>query len=310
MIPSTKRSQLVNALTIDVEDYFHVSALAPYVPRQQWNTRECRIEGSIDRLLAMLSDAQVKATFFTLGWVGEHYPSVVQKIVRERHELASHGFGHHRVHEQSRAFFAADIKLAKLVLEDVGGVEVKGYRAPSFSIDSRNLWAFECIEHAGYRYSSSVYPVVHDHYGMPEAPRVPHRVGDGLVEIPVATARAAGRNWPAGGGGYFRLLPYVLSRSMIGWMNRRDGMPAVFYFHPWEIDHEQPRVHGLDARARFRHYVNLRHMETKLRRLFGDFAWGRIDEVFADTLLPASTLATAASPSITSGGAFAPLTSG
>ena len=209
-------AKVINALTIDVEDYFQVSAFAPHIPRSEWPTRECRVERNVDRILAMLDRHGTQATFFTLGWVAERYPALVRRIVAEGHELASHGYGHERACDQTETAFFADINLAKLILEDLAGQEVKGYRAPSFSIGARNLWAFDCLERAGYRYSSSIYPIRHDHYGMPEAPRHAHPVG-GLLEIPATTLRFLNRNWPASGGGYFRLMPYGLSR----WMLRR-----------------------------------------------------------------------------------------
>lgn len=273
---------IVNALTIDVEDYFQVSALAPHFPRKQWDTVPCRVERNMDAILGLLHEHGAKATFFTLGWIGERYPHLVRLIAMEGHELASHGYGHQRASEQSREAFSADIVLAKSVLEDIGGVEVKGYRAPSFSIGTSNPWAHECIAEAGYQYSSSVYPVKHDHYGLPDAPRFPYRLDSGLMEMPISTVRYMGRNLPAGGGGYFRLLPYGASRWLIRQVNERDGRPAMFYFHPWEIDPEQPRVQGTTAKTRFRHYINLSRTEARLRRLMDDFSWGRMDQVFLD----------------------------
>ncbi|MEP6657138.1 MAG: XrtA system polysaccharide deacetylase, partial [Betaproteobacteria bacterium] len=222
----------------------------------------------------------VRATFFTLGWIAERYPQVVRRIVDTGHELASHGFGHHRATEQSEELFLADIQLAKIILEDLSGSEVKGYRAPSFSVGSANQWAFDCIERAGYRYSSSVYPIRHDHYGMPDAPRFAHQVRAGLIEVPITTVRLFDRNWPAGGGGYFRLMPYVMSRWLLRQVNARDRSPAIFYFHPWELDVDQPRVRGISAKTRFRHYLNLGRTQQRLKRLLSDFAWGRMDEVF------------------------------
>lgn len=268
-----------NALTIDVEDYFQVSAFAPHIPRSDWPIRECRVERNIDGILAMLDEHGTKATFFTLGWVAERYPSVVRSIVKNGHELASHGYGHERVSDQTPESFFADINVAKLILQDISGEEVKGYRAPSFSIGEKNLWAFETLEKAGYRYSSSIYPIRHDHYGMPDAPRHAHRIGN-LLEIPATTLRLFNRNWPASGGGYFRLMPYELSRWMIRRVNEIDQLSAVFYFHPWEIDAGQPRIPGISAKTRFRHYVNIDRMESRLHRLLADFTWGRMDELF------------------------------
>jgi polysaccharide deacetylase family protein (PEP-CTERM system associated) len=270
-----------NALTIDVEDYFQVSAFASHIPRSEWPVRECRVERNVASILAMLDDHGTKATFFTLGWIAERYPGVVREIVANGHELASHGYGHERASDQTPESFYADINVAKLLLEDLSGSEVKGYRAPSFSIGEQNLWAFECLERAGYHYSSSIYPIHHDHYGMPNAPRHAHAIGN-LLEIPATTLRFFNRNWPASGGGYFRLMPYGLSRWMIERINRVDNMPAVFYFHPWEVDVEQPRITGISAKTRFRHYLNIHRMENRLRRLLADFSWTRMDRLFLD----------------------------
>ena len=270
----------VNALTIDVEDYFQVSAFAPFIARSEWPQRECRIERNVERILAMLDVRQTKATFFTLGWIAERYPQLVRTLVAHGHELASHGYGHERASDLSPAAFFADIDRARKLLQDVGGVPVQGYRAPSFSIGSANLWAFDSLARAGYRYSSSIYPIRHDHYGMPDAPRFAHEARAGVLEIPVTTLRMGGRNFPSSGGGYFRLLPYALSRWMLRRVNEHDGQPAIFYFHPWEIDAEQPRVAGIDAKTRFRHYVNIERMPRRLEQLLGDFAWGRMDDIF------------------------------
>lgn len=274
----TERGAIVNALTIDVEDYFQVSALAPYIGRDRWEASECRVERNIDRILRMLDDHSAKATFFVLGWIAERYPKLLRRIVDGGHELASHGFGHQRASALSDASFFADIDRAKRLLEDICAVEVLGYRAPSFSIGASNLWAFDAIERAGYRYSSSIYPIRHDHYGMPDAPRFAHWVRPNLLELPVTTMRLFDRNWPAGGGGYFRLLPYAVSRSLLRRVNSIDRQPAIFYMHPWEIDPEQPRIPGIDVKTRFRHYINLGRTEGRLRRLLADFRWGRIDQ--------------------------------
>ena len=277
---------ITNALTIDVEDYFQVSAMAPYISRGEWDQRECRVERNVDRILALLDQHATHATFFTLGWVAERYPQLVRRIVSQGHELASHGFGHERASDLSRADFMADLIRAKRLLEDVGGVVVRGYRAPSFSIGKGNLWAFDCLRETGHVYSSSIYPIKHDHYGMPDAPRFAHTVAGGLIEIPVTTLRMGSRNLPSSGGGYFRLLPYALSRWMIRRVNAVDGMPAIFYFHPWEIDLAQPRVAGIDLKTRFRHYVNIGRMEQRLAALLKDFRWGRMDEIFLGQALP------------------------
>lgn len=274
------KAAIVNALTIDVEDYFQVSAFSGRIERSTWESLPSRVEQNIGRVLALLSDAKVHATFFTLGWIAERYPETIRRIVDGGHELASHGYDHHRATEQGYGAFLADIRLAKAVLEDVAGTEVKGYRAPSFSIGPRNTWAFDCIADAGYRYSSSIYPIRHDHYGMPHGPRFVHEVRKGLLEIPVSTVRVLRSTWPAGGGGYFRLLPYRLSRWSIQRVNAIDRQPAMFYFHPWEVDPEQPRIAGLGMKTRFRHYLNLQRMAPRLRRLLADFRWDRVDRVF------------------------------
>ena len=271
---------ITNALTIDVEDYFQVSAFAPYIRRDEWDVRECRIERNVGRILELLDERGIKATFFTLGWIAERYPSLVRNIVAGGHELASHGFGHERASDLSRAAFTQDVQRAKKLLEDLAGLPVLGYRAPSFSIGTGNLWAFDALAQAGYRYSSSIYPIKHDHYGMPDSPRFAYQLSSGLFVIPITTLRLGSRNLPSSGGGYFRLLPYALSRWMLRQVNQRDRESAVFYFHPWEIDPGQPRVAGIDLRTRFRHYVNIGRTEGRLQSLMEDFRWGRMDQIF------------------------------
>lgn len=271
-----------NAMSIDVEDYFQVSAFAPHIRREDWDTLPCRVERNVDVILGLLDEADAKATFFTLGWIAERYPQLVRRIVDNGHELASHGYGHQRASDLTPAEFRADIVRAKRILEDLGGVAVRGYRAPSFSINQANWWAVEELENAGYVYSSSIYPVRHDHYGMPDAPRFPHRPNGagGILELPPTTLPLLGRNLPAAGGGWFRLLPYAMSRWMLRRVNRQDRAPCMFYFHPWELDPGQPRQPGLSARTRFRHYVNLQRMPDRLGRLLNDFEWDRVDRVF------------------------------
>ncbi len=274
------REALVNALTIDVEDYFQVSAMAPHIPRSQWDSMPCRVERNVDVILRLLADSDAKATFFTLGWVADRYPGVVRRISDAGHELGSHGYAHLRASDQSPEEFLSDISRAKKLLEDLSGASVHGYRAPSFSIDHSNPWAFDCLLEAGYRYSSSVYPVKHDHYGMPDAPRFAYAARAGLLEIPMTTTRMWQRNLPAGGGGFFRLMPYAMSRWLINRVNTIDRQPALFYFHPWELDPEQPRVDGATGKTKFRHYLNLHRTEPRLRRLLADFQWDRVDRVF------------------------------
>jgi polysaccharide deacetylase family protein (PEP-CTERM system associated) len=271
-----------NAMSIDVEDYFQVSAFAPHIRREDWDSLPCRVERNVDLILALLDEAGAKATFFTLGWIAERHPQVVRRIVEGGHELASHGYGHQRASDLTPAQFRDDIVRAKGILEDIGAVAVRGYRAPSFSINHQNWWAVGELENAGYVYSSSIYPVKHDHYGMPDAPRFPHRPNgeSGILELPPTTVPMMGRNLPAAGGGWFRLLPYALSRWMLRRVNEQDRAPCMFYFHPWEVDAEQPRQSGLSAKTRFRHYVNLQRMPGRLQQLFNDFEWDRVDRVF------------------------------
>ena len=271
-----------NAMTIDVEDYFQVSAFESHIAPHSWDRLPCRVPRNMDLILGMLAESGVKATFFTLGWVAQRYPELVRRIVAEGHELASHGFHHRRASDQSRSEFLQDVDSAKKLLEDLAGVPVLGYRAPSFSIGEGNLWALDVLREAGYRYSSSIYPIAHDHYGMPDAPRFAHQpaAGNGLLELPATTLRVFNRNWPASGGGYFRLLPYAVSRALIRHINRHDRQPAIFYFHPWEIDPEQPVQRGIGFKSRFRHYVNLQRMEPRIRCLLRDFQWGRMDRIF------------------------------
>lgn len=274
-----------NAMTVDVEDYFQVQAFAGCIDRTTWDAIPCRVESNMDRILAQFDQAGIKATFFTLGWIAERHPKVIRQIVDAGHELASHGYGHELVHTLKPEAFRADVLRAKEALEDRGGVAVAGYRAPTFSIGPRNPWAFEVLEQAGYRYSSSIYPVKHDLYGAPEAPRFPYRPGEGpLVEIPMTTLQVAGRNMPIAGGGYFRLMPYALFRTALRRFNRRERAPGVFYFHPWEVDPAQPRIRQASRMSRFRHYVNIAKVPNRLEHLLADFKWGRMDHVFADDL--------------------------
>ena len=272
---------LPNAMSCDVEDYFQVSSFEHLISRDQWKDQASRVERNIDRLLADFDEAGAKGTFFTLGWVAEQYPAMVRRIVDSGHELASHGYDHKRVTSLTQQAFLEDVSRTKAILEDIGGVAIKGYRAPSFSIGAEAAWAHPILEEAGYKYSSSIYPVQHDHYGLPSAPRVPFKVNGGqLIEVPMSTVRFGKRNFPVSGGGYFRLLPFALSKAAIRRINERERRPAVFYFHPWEIDPDQPRVPGISAKTRFRHYVNLDRFESRLKRLLTLFNWDRMDRVF------------------------------
>lgn len=271
----------VNAMSVDVEDWFQVQAFAGTIARSAWESLPCRVEANTERILALFESAGVRATFFTLGWVAERHPALIRRIVAAGHELASHGYGHELVHAIGPERFRADLKRAKAVLEDTGGVAVIGYRAPTFSIGRRSApWAHAVLAEEGHRYSSSVFPVKHDLYGEPDAPRGPHRPDpSGVVELPMTTLRLGGRNLPCAGGGWFRLVPYALFRAGLSRVNA-EGQPGLFYFHPWEIDPDQPRV-AAGRLARFRHYIGLAAMEGRVARLLHDFAWGRMDQVFA-----------------------------
>ena len=276
----------LNALTVDVEDYFQVQALAGTFPISKWEEREPRVEANTERLLEIFSAADVKATFFALGWVAERFPHLIGRIADEGHEVASHGFAHQRVDGQCPHEFRRDIRRARRSLEDAGGVAVRGYRAPTFSVGAYTPWAWRILEEEGYAYSSSIYPVRRDLYGSPEAPLVPYRpYGAGrLVEVPISALPLARRSWPCGGGGYFRLLPYPLSRALLKGVNADGGRRGIFYLHPWEIDPDQPRPQGVPLKSRMRHYINLEKTEGRLQRLLGDFRWDRLDRVFAREL--------------------------
>lgn len=274
--------RLVNAMSVDVEDYFQVQAMADVVRRRDWDGLPSRVARNTGLVLDLFARRGVKATFFTLGWVAEREKALIRRIVDEGHELASHGYEHVRADRQEPEVFRADVRRTKAILEDVAGRRVRGYRAASFSINARNIWALDVLAEEGYSYSSSVYPVHHDLYGMPEAPRFAflYRDRSEIVECPVTSVRLFGRNVPCGGGGYFRLLPYALSRFFMQRVNDRDGEPCIFYFHPWEIDPEQPRQPGLSLKSRLRHYTNLSRMERKLDQALRDFRWDRMDRVF------------------------------
>ncbi len=269
-------------MTIDVEDYFQVSAFEKHIPFSDWDRRELRVARNVDLILDLLDEHGAKGTFFVLAWLAERMPAMIRKIVDAGHEIASHGSTHTRVTDQTPDAFRQDVLNAKRIIEDLSGQEVIGYRAASYSIGDANLWALDVLGETGHRYSSSIYPIRHDHYGMPDAPRFAFRVEQAnLTEVPITTISLFGRNWPCGGGGYFRLLPYRLSRWGLNRVNRLEREAAIFYFHPWELDPEQPRVAGIDMRTRFRHYLNLNRFEARLRRLLGDFRWDRLDRAFA-----------------------------
>ncbi|HEY2051076.1 MAG TPA: XrtA system polysaccharide deacetylase [Caulobacteraceae bacterium] len=289
----------LNALTVDVEDYFQVQALAGVFPVSVWESCEPRVERNTERLLEVFSDAKVKATFFVLGWVAERFPQLIGRIAAEGHEVASHGFAHQRVDGQSPREFRSDIRRARRVLEDAAGTAVRGYRAPTFSVGEHTPWVWRILEEEGYAYSSSIYPVRRDLYGAPDAPLSPYRPAGvaQLVEAPISALRLAGRSWPCGGGGYFRLLPYPVSRALLRGVNADAGRRGIFYLHPWEIDPDQPRARDAPLKSRMRHYLNLNRTEGRLRRLLRDLRWDRMDRVFAEELGAAAPAApTAFSP--------------
>ncbi len=273
--------KLVNGMSVDVEDWFQVGAFEGVIDRSEWASLADRVDRNCDQILRLFAQVNVKATFFTLGWVAQRHPALMRKIVAEGHELASHGWDHERVFRMDAAAFARDLERSRKTIEDASGVRIIGYRAPSFSIDARTPWAFEVLAEQGFSYSSSVAPIAHDHYGWREAPRFAFRplAGADLLEIPVTTATFAGRRLAAGGGGFFRVLPYRFTRWAIDQVNRSEERPAVFYFHPWEIDADQPRVENAPLKSKLRHYTNLSAMDAKLQKLLQEFTWGRMDVV-------------------------------
>jgi polysaccharide deacetylase family protein (PEP-CTERM system associated) len=276
---SGERSSLVNAMTVDVEDYFHVTAFAGSLDRSKWPTLESRVERNTQQLLELFARHQVRITFFVLGWVAERCPGLIRELHRAGHEIACHGLTHELVYKQTPALFREETQRSKAMLEDLIGAKVRGYRAATYSITAQSLWALDILEELGFEYDSSVFPVRHDLYGIPGASRHPFRVASGrLLEVPLTTVRVAGQHLPCAGGGYFRLLPYAFFRWAVRRVNR-EGLPAVFYLHPWEIDPQQPRI---DApwRSRFRHYTNLHRTQSRLETLLGDFRWGTMEDVF------------------------------
>lgn len=274
---------VLNAMTVDVEDYFHVSAFSNVVSRDQWNGLESRVCRNTERLLEILGDREVKATFFVLGWVAERFPALVRRIHRDGHELASHSYDHGLVYDKTPSAFRDDLRRARAAIEDAAGVAVVGYRAPSYSVVGRSLWALDVLIDEGYEYDSSIYPIRHDRYGIPGWPRHIHRVqrpGGSLWELPGSTVRIFGTNLPIGGGGYFRLLPYWWTRRGIAHLNHYEARPSIFYLHPWEIDPEQPRLLG-SRLSRFRHYRGLDQTEPRLKSLLSQFDYGTISDVLA-----------------------------
>jgi len=269
-------------MTVDVEDYFQVSVFEGVVPRERWESMESRVQANTERLLNLFDEFAVKGTFFVLGWVAERYPSLVRAIVARGHELASHGYAHRLIYEQTPDEFRQDVRRAKALLQDTGGVDVLGYRAPSFSVTRQSMWALDVLLDEGYCYDASIFPIRHDRYGIPDAPRWPHHVecaGGRIYEVPCSTVRVGGTNLPVAGGGYFRLLPYAWTRWGLARLNTQ-GQPAIFYLHPWELDPAQPRL-PVNALGRFRHYHNLHKTEARLRALMRDFRFGPLNAVLS-----------------------------
>jgi polysaccharide deacetylase family protein (PEP-CTERM system associated) len=270
-------------MTVDVEDYFQVSAFEDRVPRSEWDRFESRVCRNTERLLSIFAEHHVLATFFVLGWVAERFPGLVRTIAGAGHEVASHGYAHRLVYEMTPSQFLDDLRRAKAAIEDACGRPVQGYRAPSYSITRQSLWALDILAAEGYLYDASVFPIHHDRYGIPDWPRSVSRIprpGGLLWELPGSTVRWAGMNLPIGGGGYFRWLPYAWTRTGIRYLNAREGQPVTFYVHPWEIDPDQPRLDGRFL-SKLRHYRNLRKTETRLRRLVSEFRFGAVSEVLA-----------------------------
>ena len=275
-----------NALTFDVEEYFHAEVFAGVVRREQWSTLESRVARATERLLTLLAECGTRATFFVLGWVAERHPELIRAIAAQGHEVACHGYGHQMITRQSRAEFTEDIHRAKAALEDTAGVTVTGYRAPTFSVVRETLWSLEVLAENGFQYDSSIFPIVHDRYGIPDAPRFPHRLGAGrgmeITEFPLSTVTRFGCRFPVAGGGYFRLFPYAVTRWALRQLNAREGQPAMVYLHPWEIDPGQPRL-PVGRAAQFRHSVNTGATLAKLRRLLRDFKFSPVRDVLATT---------------------------
>jgi polysaccharide deacetylase family protein (PEP-CTERM system associated) len=274
---------LLNAMSVDVEEYFHASALTKVAPSSQWDALPSRVDPATRRLLDLFASRQVQATFFILGWVAERHPALVRAIAAAGHEIASHGYGHEIVYSLSEAAFREDVRRSRQILEDLTGQPVVGYRAPSFSITRQSLWALDVLLEEGYRYDASIFPVRHDRYGIPDAPRHAYTIAlesGSLVEVPPSTVRLAGQNLAVAGGGYFRLLPYGWTRSGLARLNRREQRPAIFYLHPWEIDTEQPRL-PVGTATRLRHYGNLGRTLGRLGRLLGEFRFGTVTDVLA-----------------------------
>jgi len=271
-----------NAMSVDVEDYFQVSAFSSIIKKDNWRNFHSRVDKNLNNILDLFQENNIKSTFFTLGVVAERHIPLIRRIADEGHELASHGYDHVRVDNFDVAEFRLDINKTKKILENAAGVPVRGYRAPTFSISKKNFWAFDVLAEEGYDYSSSIYPIHHDSYGVPDAPRFPFKPSSSFFwEIPMTTIKLFEYNIPCSGGGYFRLFPYQIFKYQLMKYNNMEGKPGIFYFHPWEFDLYQPKINRVNQIKKIRHYSGLEEMKNKLIKLIRDFSWGRIDEVYA-----------------------------
>lgn len=274
---------LINAMTVDVEDYFHVQAFAAVIHRNDWGRYPMRVESNTLRILEMFASRRIRATFFILGWVAQRCPHLVREILSRGHRVGCHSFNHRAIYEDTPSAFREDLRRAKRTIEDTAGIAVRSFRAPSYSITSNSMWALEILAQEGFEYDSSIFPVIHDTYGIRGAPRFPHitRLGSGrqLKEFPPSTVRVFGNNLPVAGGGYFRILPYKVTAWAIQRLNVNEGQPAMAYLHPWELDPDQPRISASWV-SQFRHYQNLESTEIKYSRLLDEFRWGPMEEAF------------------------------
>ncbi len=278
------KQNIINAMTVDVEDYFQVSAFESYIKKSNWDNLEHRVAQNTHKILDIFSEYNTKATFFTLGWVADRYPALIKRIVTEGHELACHGYEHIRVTEQTPEQFRSDIKRTKKILEDLSGYPVNGYRAASYSINTdNNSWAHQLLAEEGFKYSSSIYPVKHDLYGIPDAPRFCYKPikNSDFLEIPITTIKMGKKNFPCGGGGFFRFYPYFFSKWALKKINQ-ENQSSIFYFHPWEIDPNQPKQSSINLKTRFRHYLNLHKMESRIHKLLSDFQWDTMEHIFTN----------------------------
>ena len=260
--------QITNYLTVDVEDYYQVSAFEKVIDTNSWNKYESRVEQNTEAILDILSDRDITATFFVVGWIAKKYPDLIRKIVEKGHEIGCHSYWHKKIYDLTPAQFKEDTTRAKSILEDISGKLLKGYRAPSYSITRQSLWALDILADIGFEYDSSIFPTYHDNYGIPDAPRYAYKIdGLNMMEFPISTIQLIGRNIPISGGGYFRLFPYAFTKTALKHLNKNEGKPFIFYIHPWEIDPSQPRIRNAGAFSKFRHYVNLETTLCKFHKL-------------------------------------------